>query len=673
LIFPLYIFADAARGKMVMKTRFYHSRVILCFFLAFYSSSFSAQENEVYPALEHTPLVKFSHGDKLKIRGFVKEEIEWMRFFFQYREAEQFQVRNMLRAENSSYIYEFDTSVLPCLEFEYYLAAKTADKIIYYPLKAPTQLIRVSGESEEPLPEIPEEIPLPEVEKKKFQLPFRVNGSLQSQIAEKETTTEGSKTPTDGNFRISYSYSNAGGLNVDIDSNLSYTNSPLAEENKLDLSNMILSFSKGNHLMRVGDINLNESEYTAFGLGRRGMEYLFNNQKAYFHLFNVSSQQPKGFKGFGIPKSEISILGGTLGYTFLGDRISIKAIYVTGKDNPSEGINVGISEFYTGRKGNVMALFKETSLFDNKLNLKAEYARSEYDADLTDDTDALSDYALAIGASFFHEGFTIGGVYRYIGKDFNSIGLQYITNDRKVYEANMNLSKEFINLTGAYTYQQDNVQNNPAHYTNKDNNGTLNLSLALFDGVSLDLGYKRDKQKTLLGDSEAFLPEILTDEFSGALNLSLKQSISINLALVNSSLSSEDDPLNDSSTFTLNLGSAIRSGEIFNFNPVFSYSKTKHKFTNEEILTYNSFLTTELSFIPRVFSLFFSGGFNRAELSSNNITNILNLEGALNLFLDRFIKIGSVIFSLKSTYNWYEIGGMTTSDHRIFFQCDFAF
>lgn len=658
---------------MVIKTRFYHSWVILCFCLAFYSSSLSAQEKEVYPALEHTPHVKFSHGENLEIRGFVKEKIEWMRFFFQYREAEQFQVRNMLRAENSSYIYEFDTSILPCLEFEYYLAAKTADKIIYYPLKAPTQLIRVSGESEEPLPEIPEEIPIPEVEEKKFQLPFRVNGSLQSQIAEKETTTEGSKTPTDGNFRISYSYSNPGGLNVDIDSNLSYTTYPLAEENKLDLSNMILSFSKGNHVMRVGDINLNESEYTAFGLGRRGMEYLFNNQKAYFHLFNVSSQQPKGFKGFGIPKSEISILGGALGYTFLGDRISIKAIYVTGKDNPSEGINVGISEFYTGRKGNVMALFEETRLFDNKLNLKAEYARSEYDADLTDDTDALSDYALAIGASFFHEGVTLGGIYRYIGKDFNSIGLQYLTNDRKVYEANMNLTKEIINLTGVYTYQQDNVQNNPAHYTSKDNNGTLNLSLALSDGVSLDLGYKRDKQKTFLGDSEAFLPEILTDEFSGALNLSLKQSIIINLALVNSSLSSEDDPLNDSSTFTLNLGSAIRSGEIFNFNPVFSYSKTKHKFTNEEILTYNSFLTTELSFIPRVFSLFFSGGFNRAELSSNNITNILNLEGALNLFLDRFIKIGSVIFSLKSTYNWYEIGGMTTSDHRIFFQCDFAF
>jgi len=673
LIFSLYIFADAARGKMAIKTRFCYFWFFLYFSLAFCLANLSAQERETHPPIEHTPHITFSHGEILEIRGSVKEEVEWMRFFFQYEEVEQFQARNMLRAENGFYVYEFDTSVLPCLEFEYYLAAKTVDKIIYYPLKAPTRLIRVRGESEEPLPELPEDIPLPEAEEKKFQLPFRVNGSFQSQIAEKESALDERERKADGNFGVTYSYRKQGNLNIDVDSNFSYTNNPLPEENKLDLSNMILTLSKDNHLLRAGDINLNESEYTAFGYGRRGMEYTFNNQKAYFHLFNVSSQQIKGFNGFGIPKSDTSILGGAAGYSLFGNKIFFKAIYVGGKDDPSAGVNVGVSDFYTSREGSVIAFFEETRLFENKLNLKAEYARSKYDADLADDTSALPDYALALNASFFHDGITIGGIYRYVGKNFNSVGLQYFTNDRKGYEANMGLSKGIINLTGIYTFQQDNVKNDPAEYTSKDNCGTLNLSLALSEGVSLNLGYKRDKQRTYLGDSEAFFPEILTNEYSGALNLSLNQSGNINLTLINSTLSSENDPLNDSSTLTLNIGSAFRSGEIFNFNPVFSYSRTKHKFTNEESQTYNSFLTTELSVVPRVFSLFFSGGFNRVKLSPDNISNILNLEGALNLFLDRLLKIGSVVFSLKGTYNRSEFAGMTMSDYRIFLQCDFAF
>ena len=139
------------REKIIIKTRFRYFWFLLYFSLVFCLANLSAQERETHPAIEHTPHVTFSHGEILEIRGSVKEEVEWMRFFFQYEEVEQFQARNMLRAENGSYVYEFDTSVLPCLEFEYYLAAKTVDKIVYYPLKAPTQLIRVRGESEEPL------------------------------------------------------------------------------------------------------------------------------------------------------------------------------------------------------------------------------------------------------------------------------------------------------------------------------------------------------------------------------------------------------------------------------------------------------------------------------------------------------------------------------------------
>jgi len=51
----------------------------------------------------------------------------------------------------------------------------------------------------------------------------------------------------------------------------------------------------------------------------------------------VSSQQIKGFNGFGIPKSNANVLGGAVGYKFLRDMIFLKAVYLAGKDDPNQG------------------------------------------------------------------------------------------------------------------------------------------------------------------------------------------------------------------------------------------------------------------------------------------------------------------------------------------------
>ena len=436
---------------------------------------------------------------------------------------------------------------------------------------------------------------------------------------------------------------------------------------------MMLSLSKDNHVLKAGDININESEYTVSGLGRRGMEYAYDNQKAYVHVFDVSSQQPKGFKGFGIPKSEISIFGGVAGYTFYENKISVRAIYIGGKDNPQQGVNVGTPSSNTGREGNVMALVEETRLFENKLNLKAEFARSNYDGDLTDNMEAIGDNALNLGAGFSYGAFSLGASYKYVGKDFNSIGLQYLTNDRKGYEATIGLRTDRVNLTGSSTMQKDNVKSDPTKYTTRDNNSNLNLSLTLSGNVSLNFGYKRDKQKTFQGDVETSLQDSLTNEYSGALNLSLKQSANINISFTNSRLSSENNPQNDTSAFTLNLGGSFRRGESFSLTPTFGYSKASNKFTAEETITYNSLLTGEIAFVPRLFSLLFSGSFARSELSPDNISNLLDIGGGLNLYLDKLIKIGSIVFSLKGSYNHSDLPGVQSSDYKIFLQCDFSF
>jgi len=655
------------------KRRLYYFWFILHFFLFFMFtlSSLSAHEVEAYPIIEHIPISTFTYGEKIEIKVTVKEEVEWMKFFFRYQGVKQFQIRN-IKKENTSYVYEYDTSKLPGLEFEYYLAVKINNKISYYPLNAPEEFFKVVGESEEPLPEIPEEFPSPIEEEKKVRLPLSINGSIQNSIAEKNPLPDEKKTNASGNLRIFQTYSK-GNFTVDFDSNFNYSNTPLPEDSNFDLSNMMLSVSKDNHTLRTGDINVNESEFTVYGLGRRGIEYTFNNQRAYFHLFDVSSQQPKGFKGFVVPKSDISILGGVAGYKVLNETISFKAIYLTGNDDPNKGVNVETSPLFQSRKGNVMSLVEETRLFENKLNLKAEFARSSYDENLEDDMEAVSDNAYNIGGTFSYGVINIGANYKYIGKEFNSIGYQYLTNDRKGYVTNIAFAYKRFNLTGAYIIQQDNVKDDPIEYTTKDKNVRVNLSLGISENVSLNLGYRRDKQNTCQDEMEIPLQDSLSDEYSAGLNLYLTQSASINISLINSDSTSENAPGNDTSSLTLNLGGSFRAGENLSFNPSFGYAKMTNKFTNEQTLTYNSFLTTEIAFIPRIFSILFSGSFNRAELASDNISNVLDLSGGFNLYLEKLIKIGRIILSLRGNYKYIDMAGITESDYRMFFQCDFSF
>lgn len=658
-----------------MRLKFLESFFFLSLSISFLFPSLYAQETkslETILIIEHTPVVRFTHGEKLEMRGAVKGEVEWMRFYFRYKDVQQFQVRNMDKG-NGFYVYEFDTSVLPELEFEYYLSAKVKDKIINYPADAPSQTVKVFGESREPLPEIPQEFPSPEEEEKKFKLPLSVNGSVQNRISRKEEVEDEKRTTATGNLKVFHSSHREGALSFDFDSNFSYTNTPLEGDKDFDLSNMMLSLSKENHTLKAGDININESEYTVSGLGRRGMEYTFDNQKAYFHIFDVSSQQPKGFKGFGIPKSNISILGGAIGYRFFNDKISLKAIYLTGKDDPSQGVNTGSSPYYQSRKGDVMAIVEETKLFENKLNLKAEFARSKYDGDLTDDVSAQSDNAYNLGAGFNYGGFNIGANYRYTGKNFNPIGMQSFTNNRKGYQASIGITKGILNLTGGFVSEQDNVKDDPKENTTKNEGGNANLSLTFSQKISLSIGYKRGKQKTYQGEVEIMQQDSLTDEYSVTLNLNLSSSANITLSAVNSSLSSKNNPENDTSTFTANLGGAFRAGEIFTLNPTLGYSKATNKFTNAETLTYNSLVTSELAFIPRVFSILFSGSYSRTELAPDNISNIMDLSGGLNFYLDKLIKIGSVIFSLKGSYKESEMAGVKQSDYKIFFQGDFSF
>ena len=126
-----------------------------------------------------------------------------------------------------------------------------------------------------------------------------------------------------------------------------------------------------------------------------------------------------------------------MGYKFLRDMISLKAIYLAGKDDPNQGVNVGFSSFVQTRKGSVASLAEETYLFQNRLILTGEVAQSRFDENAQDEEGSKTDLAWKLGGNVSSGVLTTGAIYRRIGGDFNSIGFPYFTNDREGVEANI--------------------------------------------------------------------------------------------------------------------------------------------------------------------------------------------------------------------------------------------
>jgi len=653
--------------------RFSLKAVLFAAFVFLPGTLFFAQTGTSSIRVEHNPVLSFTHGERVRIQARVQAELEWLRFFCRTEGVQEFQVRNLEKREDGTYEYEFDTNELPGLRFEYYLEAETKEGPVYSPQLGPKEPYIAVGQSLEPLPEIPPEVSSPAEESKKFRLPVALTGSIQAMLKEDEDAEQSRKDMAAGNLRVFTNYTRDN-FNLGVDTNFNYSNVPLAGEKEFDLSTMMVSASKGSHALKAGDININETEFTVSGYGRRGLDYAFNDQKFYVHIFNVSSQQLKGFNGFGIPNAKANVLGGALGYKFLRDMVFLKAIYLAGKDDPGQGANVGYSSFVQIRKGSVASIVEETYLLQNRVILTGEVAQSDFDENVQDQEGSQKDLAWKVGGNVTSGVITAGATYRSIGKEFNSVGFPYFTNDREGVEASVGLNTGRISLSGSYLASSDNVEDDPASETTSDQNGNANLMWSLSDKVSLALGYSMNKQNTSFeqGDSP-FMQDSLTNQFSGSFNLNFGQAANLSFQVSNSDLSSENTPQNENTNLTFNLGGAFRAGNWFNLSPTFGYGKMRNKFTQEEMLNYTSFLSGEVAFWPQLLSVSFTGSFMRMESAALGNSDNANAGVNLNLYLDKLIKIGTAVVSFKGNYTTTKMMGLSDSFFTVMVQCDFSF
>ncbi|MBM3297953.1 MAG: hypothetical protein FJY83_10200 [Candidatus Aminicenantes bacterium] len=629
--------------------------------------------------IEHVPVSEYAVRGPFELRARVHADAEWVCVFYRCAGLEDFQARPMGLCEDGSFALDFDTSVLPAPSFEYYLAAKTTSGIVTFPESGRESPIQVEGLGTEADPEIPSDIPVPLEEtaqaEERVPFPIQVSGSGRTSLAEGESVLGEVKFPAAGNVRYFLMPPRAGAFGFAFDSNLSYSNTPPIGENPLDLSNMNAALFFAGHTLRAGDLTLAESEYSVQGLGRRGAQYFFDNQKAYLHAFTVNSQQVRGFEGFGLPGAETALLGGAAGFRALDDALCLKFVLVTGRDSPAEGAGVALPDFipgYSGREGTVLAVSEESRFFGGRLNFKAEFALSRHDADIEDEDAPVSDNALTVGTGFSAGPLTASAAYRRIGRDFYSIGLSFQDGNRRAFEAMVGLASGPVSLTGSFVSQSDNVVGDSDAPTTSSLDGNLNLSMALTPQVQLMFGYRLGRQNTALGSDPAPTQDSATDELSGTLSLAAGPSSSLTFSVISSGLSSRANPETEGSTFAFNMGGS-HSSERMIFSPALSVTTRKDKFTGVRLDSVSAMTSAEMFLWPRVISIIINGSLGRSEAAAGSSSSNFDLFGGLNLYVGQIIRFGSLLLSLKGNYSRSVVSDIDTVNWRVFAQCDLSF
>ncbi len=655
-------------------------------------SAASAGQAPSSPALSHTPPSTYQGGEKLRLTALAGPPVTSLAFYYRTPGLADFQARPMVREADGTWSYELDTALLAAPQFEYYLQAESGPGPVRLPEGAPGQTYAVASSGGEAPPTVPQDLPTPQAEESRF--PLHANGSLQHGFTPgsaapmtpvvdpsvPDTALSGFSAPPpttpppsqNGNIQIAFGSQASSGFGLQVNANTSLTDNPLPGASRVDLTGMNVAVSMNSHVLRAGDINVNESEFSAYGLGRRGVEYAFDNRKIYLHAFDVTTQQLMSFKGFGVPRSGSSLMGAAAGFSLFQENFTLRAIALSGKDDPSLAANIAGSAFLQSREGLLLALTQETKLFAGAVDIKAEYAKSSYDADLNDGLGRLADQAWSAGGTFRLGPLTLGAIYRSVGRDFNSIGLQYVANDRSGWDSNLMFSLGPVNLQGQFVLQRDNIGEDLDRPTTKSNGGLLNLSLNVSQAISLTLGGRLSGQSTTF-EGLAEGQDMSTQEASAGINLTLSPSLMFNVSVTVSDLRSQSSPETASSGLTVNVGGSVRAGEWLTLMPTVGLTRYKTLQSGELNTTLSAMLTGEVFFVPRVLSLLLTGAYNRMEMSVFSLSNAMDVMGGINFYLGQLIHVNNLLLTVRGSYRRNEMSGLRTNESRILAQTDFAF
>jgi len=582
-------------------------------------------------------------------------------FFLYYRTEglDRFQVRKMDRDDGGGYAYRLRTENLYGKDIEYMVLPKGQSFE-----NSLTPIFTIVNFSTQAFPEVyflddettaAAATPTP-------QEPFLgVSSSVSaaSRLAD-NADPPGEDFTANGNLRL---FKNVFDQNqgFDFESQFSYLNPVSEGETDVNLTSMMVRFKKDQHKVEVGDVSVNQSEFTTSYLQRRGLNYEFAGKTIYMNSFYTNSQQRTGFDGFGIPDSDANIFGAVAGFN-LSQTAKVRALFMTGQDTvDSKTVSISGDPF---RKGNMMSFFGDFSLLKNAVQLRGEYARSKFGSG-PDDTDPeqSSDSAWLAGTTITYKFLTLTTDYKKVGTNFNSIANLFLQNDRQGLTSSMNI------LIKAFTFNvsfmdEKSYLDNPDYPTQRTRNLTTDIGYTIANRYKIGAKYGFDNTNY---DEATGLQQSGSD--MDTLNYGVNFGLVSGMNSVNLDIGKKESKT-FTSAFSAALSMNLQLGKAITFMPMFSYDSTKSLADNETTKTYNASLNSAVTLVQQWLTLNFSGSYYKSGDMSKRTDAGVNLDVDLSKLFKNKVR---PVLSFRSRYQNSDYSGTVADSFSLYLQVDIAY
>jgi len=632
-------------------------KIALFYLICFFSIMLWGQ---VVPSINYLPHVeKQSNLVTISIKPQKANGI----FFLYYRTdgSRNFQVRKMETDPSGVVRYQILTETLYGKNLEYFIVEKKGNGTESISLR---HTIANFTQKESPEVYFQTEETLSAQSQSREPL-MNINGSLSTSTKISDNSEyPGQNYTANGNLRIFKNISKSN-YQLDFDTNFIHTDPRNeATEKRINLSSMMIRVKKGEMQLEVGDVAVNETEYTTSSLNRRGLRFELSGETLYLNSFYTNSQQKTGFDGFGIPAQSAGIFGATLGVN-LKSTMKIRAMFMSGKDNlDSKTVYSSENRF---REGNTFSLWGEMNLLKTRLQLSGEIASSTFGASQEkEDLQKENDTAWKAGMKYNHGIFSLATDYEKLGNHFNSIANLFLTNDREGLSSNLGLNIKSLSWNLSYTDKKNYLHSLIQDMLHEKRIGTtLNWGIGTHFRVGADISRDNLDYDSTTGLQTAS-SDMNTFNYSASLGyMAGSNGININIGTIES--------VNFSSNLNASAALNLRFGQFMSLNPTLSYQSNKNLSAGTTSNVYNFYLDSEITLIPKYFTVTFSTSYMKNENADNNSNN-WTVGTNLNFFMAEIFKDKiRPSLSIKSMFQGAKVGDIRTDTAVFHLQADIAF
>jgi hypothetical protein len=491
--------------------------------------------------------------------------------------------------------------------------------------------------------------------------------ALEQLVHHQQEVPDEKKTQAAGQLRLYHKADWADG-GLLLNARLTYTNQPFTDQPRWGVGDLQAVFTSGHHKVQVGDMMVQESEFTLGGAGRRGFDYAYASVPANAHVFALNTQTPKSTQSLFWPNADSGVYGGSLGYGWFNDAFKAKVIFLTGKDDPATATNVGYAFPMPVREGSTGALLLDGRLLENRLNLSGEYARSLYTPDTSLAQPKDSDQAWRLSGLWNQGAFSAHLGYHEVGRAFGTVGVAYFVGDRRLLDGTVAWNQPTWSLSAVLSDERTNPTGQVGLSQAWNQTLGLDARFVLNPRLAWRLGLRQARQEAevvadpLIPFSNSTRSGVVT-----GLDLQLPPLTSLSFNLQYDRLASSDGTGVAGSCTTLSLGGSVGIGQWCRLSPNLSWSRTLSDPGEQVTTVANAFFNAELNLVPNRLLFVFTGGTSHSALPTGDTLTTTNVEGTLRLLLDGWLRgKARAGLGLKAGFTHFPVlAGGPANDNRV--------